>query len=87
MSNKEVPMSTDLPDLMPAKSAHKRWFPHMGKSAYYGALGADIPAQKFGGKWFVLTRPLLRILDKEWIATTEASAKKAARIEKAKQAA
>ena len=67
MTNEETLMSTDrdLQDLMPAKTAHERWFPDMGKSAYYGALGTDIPAKKFGGKWFVLTRPLLRILNGE----------------------
>ena len=52
----------ELPDLVPAGPAHDRWFPDMGRSAYYGALGTDIPAKKFGGTWFVLTRQLLRIL-------------------------
>ena len=55
-----------LPDLMPCLEAWEKWFPAMGKNAYYGALtSGDIPAKKFGGKWFVLTRPLQRILNGE----------------------
>ena len=53
-----------LPDLMPCLEAHAKWFPGMGKNAFYHALvNKDIPAKKFGGRWFVLTRPLLRILE------------------------
>ncbi len=55
-----------LPDLMPCLEAHAKWFSGMGKNAFYDALGSvedGIPAKKFGGRWFVLTRPLLRILD------------------------
>ena len=59
------PEEEQLPDLMPCLETWEKWFSAMGKNAYYEALGNDIPAEKFGGRWFVLTRPLLRILDGE----------------------
>ena len=55
-----------LPDLIPCGKAKPIWFDEMGEAAYYGALNrGDIPAKKLGGKWFVLKRPWLRILEGE----------------------